>query len=484
MSGKKDDKFYEEEEEEEENKKYPPNHRVSRSNPNELHKQRDTRSVCQGEMEDTKCPPQQFPQSNVNEERADHKPAKHHVRKHRKHARKHHKREHKHHKHNDSKQPSMESLSHKKEHVTFAQKDEEAIAMEEGVLSEEWDKITEATGGDVPGSDPNEWEVSKEARKTAHGSSGGQHAASSLKVPDASPGTEALDSPPTRPGAQRVPGPGNQGLGDDDDDDEEQMTIVSREESIIPIVPEAERVNTEEEERRRQAAINQGIGDFIATAAVADVVPDFRGRRLKMAGASLLVTMILIAVIIGAVLGTNRETQSPLGYGALLSSVSSDKGEALRNSSAPTPQYMAFKWMVTDNALFRPNSDEQIIQRYALATLFNSTHGDNWLEKELWLDDDDECGRWKTPGGSLVCTDSEASQLFLSSNNLQGTVPPEIGLLSKLGEFIVKESCQDALAHSLWASTHIHLLILMICLDCLCSFSKSYGKCAHWYDSI
>jgi hypothetical protein len=269
-------------------------------------------------------------------------------------------------------------------------------------------------------------------------------------------------------------------VGLDDDDDEEQMTIVSGEESIIPIVPDAEPVNTEEEERRWK-------NDFIATAPIADVVPDVipvnRGKRRKLVGAFSL----LIAVVLGAVLGImlRPETRSQMGYGVLLSSVSSDGGEALTNSS--TPQSMAFNWVVTNTA--RSRSDEQIIQRYALATLFYSTNGYNWTEKKFWLDDGDECDRWKTDlyygGGSVTCTAAnEVSELDLSENNLQGTLPPEIGLLSKLGEFIVEESCQDALAHSLWASIRIHLVILIDCLDCLCSYSICLEQCTRWYDSI
>jgi hypothetical protein len=540
MSGKKNEKFYEEDEdEEEEDKKCPPNRRVSRSNPNEVHKQSDAPLLYEEELEDTKCRPQQLHQSKVNEERGDHKPAKHHVHKHHKHAhsrsnpnevhkqsdvpllyeeemednkcppqqfpwskgnedkgdhkptkhhvRNHHKHVHKHHNHTHTKEPTMESSSHKKANATFAQKDEEYIAMEAGVLSEEWDKVKEGTNGHVPGSDPNEWGMSNEAGKAAHGSSGGRHAVSSLRGTDASPGAEAVDSrahppnnarrrtynfPPTRPGAERVPGPGNEGLDDDDDDDEEQMTIVSPEESIIPIVPEAERVDIEEEERRRQKEINQGIDDFIATAAVADVVPDNRGKRRKLMGAFLLVIVIVIGTVLGITL--RPETVSPVGYSVLLSSVSSDEGEALRNSS--TPQYMAFNWMATNDTLLRP--DEQIIQRYALATLFYSTNGDKWTENEFWLGDGNEC-EWE----KVSCT-TKVSRLDLMSNNLQGTLPPEIGLLSKLGEFIMEQICRDALEHSLSASIRVRLFILMVCLDCLCSISTSSEQYTHWYDAI
>jgi hypothetical protein len=113
---------------------------------------------------------------------------------------------------------------------------------------------------------------------------------------------------------------------------------------------------------------------------------------------------------------------------------------ALLLPSEPTasPQSKAMEWLENDPNLGN-YTDGQRIQRYALATLFYSTNGDSWTENEFWLDDGNECGRWNTSDGSLVCTDTnEVSGLNLTLNFLQGTLPPEIGLLSKLGEFIME----------------------------------------------
>jgi hypothetical protein len=142
-----------------------------------------------------------------------------------------------------------------------------------------------------------------------------------------------------------------------------------------------------------------------------------------------------------------------------------------------TPQNKAFNWLVTNNTRLGTLSNEHIIQRYALATLYYSANGsDSWDRNEFWLDDSNECGRWQTSfGGPLTCTCTGAvSQLDLSSNNLEGTVPPEIGLLMLLGECVLVIDCHNALAQSLWASIPIHLVFLMACLDCLCSYSISF----------
>jgi hypothetical protein len=76
-------------------------------------------------------------------------------------------------------------------------------------------------------------------------------------------------------------------------------------------------------------------------------------------------------------------------------------------------------------------------------------------------------------------------QLSLISNSLQGTLSPEIGMLSdSLGKYIAEKIYQDAPAHSLWASIRINLVILMVCLDCLCRFSIVFAVCTHWFDSL
>jgi hypothetical protein len=59
----------------------------------------------------------------------------------------------------------------------------------------------------------------------------------------------------------------------------------------------------------------------------------------------------------------------------LLSPISSDKGEALLANS--TPQNQAFNWMGINNTRLGTLSNETIVQRYALATLYYSANGDS-----------------------------------------------------------------------------------------------------------
>ena len=122
----------------------------------------------------------------------------------------------------------------------------------------------------------------------------------------------------------------------------------------------------------------------------------------------------------------------------LLESASTDYGAALRRFNSP--QQRAFLWLLKDANLGNYSNDRKL-QRYALATLYYSTNGDEWSENLYWLSEEDEC-LWFTNqsfAGYPVCEISQGSDrrkalinLDLSFNNLKGTIPPEVGLLSGL----------------------------------------------------
>lgn len=122
----------------------------------------------------------------------------------------------------------------------------------------------------------------------------------------------------------------------------------------------------------------------------------------------------------------------------LLESASFDAGAAM--SVTHSPQNRAFLWL-SDNANLNSYTNSKKIQRYALATLYYATSGDNWADNTWWLSDEDEC-IWfnkQVQTGYQACeiTTSSSSQrtlasLDLSFNNIQGTIPPEVGLLSGL----------------------------------------------------
>ena len=68
--------------------------------------------------------------------------------------------------------------------------------------------------------------------------------------------------------------------------------------------------------------------------------------------------------------------------------------------------------------------------RDVLVTLYEATDGDNWLENENWLSRR-PIGEWY---GVTVDDSGRVIGLYLSENELSGTIPPELGYLTKLEE--------------------------------------------------
>ena len=125
-------------------------------------------------------------------------------------------------------------------------------------------------------------------------------------------------------------------------------------------------------------------------------------------------------------------TSSPLFD--FLEDNSFDGGEALNNTSSP--QYMAYSWLL-DNENLSEYTEEQMLQRYSMATLYFATNGDQWLVNNLWLSQVSECGWFGKTGSQRRCNKKgKLVNLELDLNDLNGSIPAELGLLSSALETI------------------------------------------------
>jgi hypothetical protein len=116
----------------------------------------------------------------------------------------------------------------------------------------------------------------------------------------------------------------------------------------------------------------------------------------------------------------------------LLVSVWPSLGDILSNpnpNATSSPQFLAFEWMKADSNV-NGYSDSQKIQRFTMATFFYSTGGDNWVEKDGWVTQENEC-LWYTNSFRDACDDSgNLVYLELNDNALSGSLPSELALLS------------------------------------------------------
>lgn len=156
-----------------------------------------------------------------------------------------------------------------------------------------------------------------------------------------------------------------------------------------------------------------------------------------------VVILVVVAILLGVLLPrrssqtasnpTSSPTMSPtvsplVSLTAILSDVSPDGGEAL--STPSTPQNEALAWLA-GNVNLDDYSEEQTIQRFVLATLYYSLNGDGWTNNDGWLSDDEECTWYnQADDGPFCMVGGGVRELDFFQNNLSGTIPAEVGLLS------------------------------------------------------
>jgi hypothetical protein len=112
-----------------------------------------------------------------------------------------------------------------------------------------------------------------------------------------------------------------------------------------------------------------------------------------------------------------------------------DGGASLQNTASP--QHQAYLWL-SENKDLEEYSEQRIIQRYTMAAFYYSTNGDEWFFNDDWLTDKDECDWYNKAGKRGNCSrQGLLENLELDYNNLDGLLPPELGLLSNSVERIV-----------------------------------------------
>jgi hypothetical protein len=115
---------------------------------------------------------------------------------------------------------------------------------------------------------------------------------------------------------------------------------------------------------------------------------------------------------------------------AIIANELPDGGEDFLQSLVdPTsPQSKALTWLAQNSRLWSYDM-AKMRTRFALANFYYSTDGDNWTENSNWISDSDEC-TWYAANLVAPCIDREYARLVLGDNNLRGTLPYELSLLS------------------------------------------------------
>jgi Leucine-rich repeat (LRR) protein len=104
-----------------------------------------------------------------------------------------------------------------------------------------------------------------------------------------------------------------------------------------------------------------------------------------------------------------------------------------------SPQFLAYKW-VHANPPVVGHIVSRLIQRFALATLYYATDGENWSNNKGWLDPSaHECDWHYDTDLEFSCYSGNdtITGIGLSSNELRGEIPPELALLSSLEVLLI-----------------------------------------------
>jgi Leucine-rich repeat (LRR) protein len=86
-----------------------------------------------------------------------------------------------------------------------------------------------------------------------------------------------------------------------------------------------------------------------------------------------------------------------------------------------------FDWLV-NNSRFNDYSFDRQIQRFAISQFFYSIKGRLWNQSMGWLTEVDVCS-WYQTNNTNPCVNGTLQVLALVDNNLNGTIPHDIGLL-------------------------------------------------------
>lgn len=220
---------------------------------------------------------------------------------------------------------------------------------------------------------------------------------------------------------------------------------------------EAELVDPDLENQILEQRLQEKLDQERTKAVVAQVVDEDELKTCHWRRVACVVGVVLVALAIALAVTLTRSpaapptptmapTFSPLpdAIKELVVPASFDGGASLSDPSSP--QSAAARWLA--EAHLDNYTDARKLQRYALATLYYSTNGDKWEDKQNWLSDSDECKDWwnkpSDEGGEkkLECdTSGSVTILTIEKNNLQGSLPDEIAFLSNsLFELMLNEN--------------------------------------------
>ena len=119
-----------------------------------------------------------------------------------------------------------------------------------------------------------------------------------------------------------------------------------------------------------------------------------------------------------------------------------------------TPQRNALDWLAGSSTIedWEQWGTSRVIQRFALASFYYGSNGTEWDVRDDWLESEDEECNWLR-GRDIECSgEGLVTQLVLRRRGIQGTLVPEIGLLTNLEQLTLSENALEGTLPPEWSS--------------------------------
>jgi hypothetical protein len=271
--------------------------------------------------------------------------------------------------------------------------------------------------------------------------------------------------PPQRPGAFRIPGVRRRRMSHDSTnrlENNEAPVVVAPppERSIIDAVLVAEGTDnpgTPNGVRNIQVAKEVDPVEFASTS--------FRRRAIFLL---IVAAVIVVASTVGAVVASNRE-QLPAMYRNV--TITEFRNVLLPASSFEqatldplSPQGRALQWLESD-VLTSKMLGWRMLQRFSLAVIYFALNGEHWFNHSAWISSQDECAWFRATEYLLDGDPCDSSGQFvflgLPDNNVSGSIPPELSLLTKLEVINLRDNIvSGSIPDGIESLTNVHSFIL------------------------
>ena len=221
---------------------------------------------------------------------------------------------------------------------------------------------------------------------------------------------------------------------------------------VAELAPDIDEVVSEALRQHRESVTNQKIAE-------AKVVTEKKicgvSRPIFYVILTVVIAILVVAIVLGVVLPsdteepTPTETTPPLPTPPPITSPptpsSTPKITSARYSEVAdilfpilgvtellegSNEFKAMEWIVDDDPAslsIQTTPTQQLVERFVLALLYFATSGSDWVDDDDWIGIRPVC-----MCSMVTCVDDEVQELHMRENNLVGSIPSEIGLLTNL----------------------------------------------------